>query len=72
MMKTIKSQIRRCIECLKHKHVMVKEHPTIALAIHRLMERIGIDLAFYQKQTKVIMVFLLSQNIFQNIHSQFQ
>jgi hypothetical protein len=51
MMKTIESQIRRCIECLKHKHVIVKEHPAIALAIHRLMERIGIDLAFGLPET---------------------
>ena len=46
MMNNIETLIRNCIQCLEHKRVVLKEHPAIALSIHRLMERIGIDLAF--------------------------
>ena len=46
MMKNIDTIIRNCIECLKHKRIKLNEHPAIALSIHTLMERIGIDLAF--------------------------
>jgi hypothetical protein len=45
-MKTIDTIIRNCIECLKHKRVTINEHPAIAIPIHKIMERIGIDLAF--------------------------
>jgi hypothetical protein len=46
MMKTIDTIIRNCIECLKHKRVTINEHPAIAIPIHKIMERIGIDLGF--------------------------
>ena len=52
MMKNIDTIIRNCIECLKHKRIKLNEHPAIALSIHTLMERIGIDLAFGQPMTE--------------------
>jgi hypothetical protein len=38
--------ICNCTECLKHKRVKINEHPAIAIHIHKIMERNGIDSAF--------------------------